>query len=475
MLKNIGLMVLGLALVAVLLVSPGISVADDTLTAGIALPADGYTVDVGQAINFSANATGGSAPYAYVWNFGDETQGGGQNFAKSYNAPGQKNVILTVTDFANQHATASITINVQSPVESLSASISAPNDGASFNVGQSIIFSGNATGGSAPYAYVWNFGDDAQGGGQNFDKSYSAAGQKTITLTVTDFANRTATANRTITITAITPHPTPTVDLKVNNSDGPITIETNDAATLTWSTTNATACTASGAWSGSRGTGDSASTGILTIAGTYTYTLTCAGASGSANDSVTVNVSTTPPPPTATVSLKANNTSGSLTLPTGTNLTLSWTTTNATVCTASANPASAAWTGSKETSGSLAISPVPTTPGNYVYTLTCNGVGNSVTVTVPTPNTDPLVITNVRVTDITQTSAIVRWTTNKPANSRVIYDTTSHPNISGASEPNFGYAHSTATQDESTLVTEHAVTLTGLAANTQYYFRVLSR
>ncbi len=85
------------------------------------------------------------------------------------------------------------------------------------------------------------------------------------------------------------------------------------------------------------------------------------------------------------------------------------------------------------------------------------------------------VISNIHVTDVTETSAIVRWTTDKSANSRVIYDATSHSSITGASFPNFGYANSSAPQDDSTKVTDHAVTITGLTANTTYYFRVLSQ
>ncbi|MEK7505252.1 MAG: fibronectin type III domain-containing protein, partial [Patescibacteria group bacterium] len=79
---------------------------------------------------------------------------------------------------------------------------------------------------------------------------------------------------------------------------------------------------------------------------------------------------------------------------------------------------------------------------------------------------------NIRVTDVTQNSAIVRWTTNLGASSRVIYDTASHANLGEA--PNYGYANSTETIDTGAGVTEHAVTLTGLSPATTYYFRVIS-
>src|SRR3989344_5655336 len=88
---------------------------------------------------------------------------------------------------------------------------------------------------------------------------------------------------------------------------------------------------------------------------------------------------------------------------------------------------------------------------------------------------DPLTISNIRVTDVTYNSAIVRWTTNKAASSRVIYDKVSHASITGQSAPNFGYTNSTGTTDVETKVLEHAVTVTELFPSTTYYFRVLSQ
>ena len=65
-------------------------------------------------------------------------------------------------------------------------------------------------------------------------------------------------------------------------------------ALISWSTVNATACSASGSWSGSEPVAETAfQTGPLTAPdGTdvYTYTLNCTGPGGSASDSVTVTV-----------------------------------------------------------------------------------------------------------------------------------------------------------------------------------------
>ena len=119
------------------------------------------------------------------------------------------------------------------------------------------------------------------------------------------------------------------------------------------------------------------------------------------------------------------------------------------------------------------------TAGAKVITLTVgDGSGASdvktVSVVVTGSDSSALVITNIRITDITSNSAVIRWTTNRVADSRVIYDTVSHPSLTGATSPNYGYANSTGTSDNTTKVVEHAVTVSGLSASTHYFFRVIS-
>jgi hypothetical protein len=73
----------------------------------------------------------------------------------------------------------------------------------------------------------------------------------------------------------------PTVDLTYSGS-----VTCNQQATLAWTSTHATSCTASGAWSGSKPTSGSESVGNFT--GSRTFTLTCSGSGGTASDSVTL-------------------------------------------------------------------------------------------------------------------------------------------------------------------------------------------
>lgn len=66
--------------------------------------------------------------------------------------------------------------------------------------------------------------------------------------------------------------PPPTVDIQINNTQGPLSQTAPGGYTLNWTSANASTCTASGNWSGSKtGSGSQAYSNVT--AGTYTYTL----------------------------------------------------------------------------------------------------------------------------------------------------------------------------------------------------------
>ena len=159
----------------------------------------------------------------------------------------------------------------------------------------------------------------------------------------------------------------PTVDLRVNSSNGPLYLGAPAGYTLSWTTTNAAACSASGSWSGAQSTNSSQAYGSV-AAGTYTYTLTCTNPSGSASDSVTVYVL---PPPTVSITAPA-----SLTAPAS--YTASWTSANASACSGSNR-----FSGLSGLSGSLNETSLPA--GAYDYTVTCsNAAGVQASTTVRT-------------------------------------------------------------------------------------------
>ena len=152
--------------------------------------------------------------------------------------------------------------------------------------------------------------------------------------------------------------PAPTVDLKVNGSNGPISLGAPGSYTLGWTSTNAASCTASGSWTGSQVTNGAQAYGSIG-AGSYTYSITCTNPSGSASDSVTVNVLS---PPTVSVSAPP-----AVTAPAS--YTATWTSANASSCTGSNR-----FVGLSGLTGSKAESGLPV--GSYDYTVTCtNAVG----------------------------------------------------------------------------------------------------
>ena len=152
--------------------------------------------------------------------------------------------------------------------------------------------------------------------------------------------------------------PQPTVTLTAN----PTTIMNGGSTTLTWSTTNATSCTASGGWSGTRAT--SGTETIAAITASRSYTLSCSGPGGTAAASANVAVA-----PRPTVTIMANPP----TIASGGSTTLTWSTTNATSCTASGS-----WTGARDTSGNEVRSGITAASA---FTLTCSGVGGTTAAT----------------------------------------------------------------------------------------------
>ena len=118
-------------------------------------------------------------------------------------------------------------------------------------------------------------------GSQNISPSQTAS----YTLTCSGAGG---SASDSITVTVVAPTPAPVVNLSVSSAS----IEQGQSTALSWSSTNADSCVASGGWSGTRSTMGSQS---VSPASTATYTLTCSGQGGSASDSVTVTVSNSTP------------------------------------------------------------------------------------------------------------------------------------------------------------------------------------
>ena len=199
-----------------------------------------------------------------------------------------------------------------------------------------------------------------------------------FTLTCTGAAG---SDSKTVTVTVVPPAPSVTL------SASPTSVTTGTASMLAWNTTDATACNATAnpgvaAWSGVVGTSGTQSSGALSS--TTDFTLTCTGPGGASAQTVRVTVG---PVGTPTVTLAATPTN----IASGDSATLTWSSSDATGCTASANPPVAGWSGAKSTSNSQSTGVLTT---NTDFSLTCSGPGGSasqsVTVTVSPPPPPPV-------------------------------------------------------------------------------------
>jgi len=84
---------------------------------------------------------------------------------------------------------------------------------------------------------------------------------------------------------APTPSGPPTASITSSSLKG----YTTENSSITWSSTNATSCTASDSWSGTKATSGNENYSFSSQ-GNYTFTVSCSGSGGSASDSVTIEV-----------------------------------------------------------------------------------------------------------------------------------------------------------------------------------------
>jgi len=146
---------------------------------------------------------------------------------------------------------------------------------------------------------------------------------------------------------------------------------------ISWVTTYASSCTASGDWSGEKSVAGEYIPSF-TNAGSYTYNLACVGNnSENISKSVSVNVIDTKPKITFSFNGNATNTYAASV---GSSVRMSWQFSYATVCAASGD-----WSGDKYTGNGWDMT--FNSQGGFYYTLTCTGTNgesgsNTATVTV---------------------------------------------------------------------------------------------
>lgn len=113
------------------------------------------------------------------------------------------------------------------------------------------------------------------------------------------------------------------------------------------------------------------------------------------------------------------------------------------------------------------LNPTSLSAGTHsLYAIAYDSSGNTATsgtvaFTVPNTDTTPPTISAVTAGSVTQTSATITWTTNEAADSQVAYGTST--------------SYGSTTTLDTTKVTSHSVSVSGLTAGTTYHFKVTSK
>ncbi|TMI11174.1 PKD domain-containing protein, partial [Candidatus Bathyarchaeota archaeon] len=175
---------------------------------------------VNSPVTFTATTTGGTAPYAISWNFGDGATGAGATATHTYTTAQSFTVTETATDSSSlsQTATSFMGVTVTAPPPLSTSFTFLP---ASLMVNTPVTFTATTNGGTTPYSVSWNFGDGISGTGTSVTHTFTSAQSFTVKETATDSSapTRTATSAQSLTVVATPPL---SATLQVSSSSPPV-------------------------------------------------------------------------------------------------------------------------------------------------------------------------------------------------------------------------------------------------------------
>lgn len=159
--------------------------------------ASSSATDVGTEVTFTAANSGGAGTVTDAWSFGDGSNNVGSPVSHAFATPGTFLVNLSASDTAGgtSQCRLSIVVNPSLALSAISVSDPLPD------LGEVVNFSVAVSGGTAPYALSWAFGDGSVGGNlDHISHIFTTNGPFTVTARADDGAGRQAESTFNVTI-----------------------------------------------------------------------------------------------------------------------------------------------------------------------------------------------------------------------------------------------------------------------------------
>ena len=143
-------------------------------------------------VSFTSDVTGGAPPYEYHWILGDGGESPAANTVHIYLTGGNFTVWLIAYDTAGQSEVSNaMWVNVTPAAVNLT--VSQPSNFFRTSDGTMVTLRATVSGGTAPYTYLWDFGDGETSSEIAPTHLYSAPGKYRVQVRVTDSQGQVAT------------------------------------------------------------------------------------------------------------------------------------------------------------------------------------------------------------------------------------------------------------------------------------------
>ncbi len=141
------------------------------------------SANIGSTITWSVtNVSGGTGNYTYSWSGTDGLSGSGSSISKAYTTSGTKNATVVITS-GGQSITQNCSTTINQPTTNTLSAYCSVNV-SSAQIGDTVTYTVNASGGTGSYSYSWDGTDGLSGNGNLISKSYSYQGLKSANVNV---------------------------------------------------------------------------------------------------------------------------------------------------------------------------------------------------------------------------------------------------------------------------------------------------